>query len=217
MKKILTLGALAGALLASGAQAQSIYGGVGLPGLYTLGYAHSISPKLGARAEYAGGLDISKDGVESGINYRGNLKASHVGVFADWFPFDGSGFRVVGGLTLNDMKFDMAAQGNGLVDVGNAKNVNLAGQTLNVSVKFPDTTPYLGIGYGHQSSSTKGLGFYFDLGVMFGSFDTTVNTSLVKAGLVTQADVDAEVKQLRDSLSGVSALPSVSLGLRYSF
>lgn len=42
--------------LGSHSQAQDIYGGLGLPGLYTLGYAQPLSNRWGVRGEYAGGL-----------------------------------------------------------------------------------------------------------------------------------------------------------------
>jgi hypothetical protein len=167
------------------------------------------------RGEYAGGLSINKDGVRDGVNVTGNFKAQHAGIFADWYPFDG-GFRLVGGVTANDIKADFVGVGSGNATI-NGKTVSMVGQTFNVNLSFPSTTPYLGIGYGHQSSKEKGLGFYADLGVMFGTFSNDVSTSLVANGLVTQADVDAQTKSMRDSLSSVSVLPSISVGVTYRY
>ena len=59
-KQLLALAALAA--ISNGVQAQDGYIGLGLPGLYTLGYAYPISSSIGLRAEYATGLSISKDG-----------------------------------------------------------------------------------------------------------------------------------------------------------
>lgn len=36
-------------------------------------------------------------------------------------------------------------------------------------------------------------------------------------GAITQADVDAQTKTMRDSIGGLSVLPSVSIGLTYRF
>jgi hypothetical protein len=195
--------------------AQDLYGGVGLPGIYTLGYAQAVSNHIGLRAEYASGLSVSKDGNQDGINVTGSLKASRWGAFADWFAFGGA-FRLVGGLTANDMQANFNGVGSGSSTI-NGKPVNLTGETFNVAVKFPDTSPYLGIGYGHQSSDAKGLGFYADLGVMIGSFTATTTTSMVGKQGITQADVDAQTQQMRNSLSGYSLLPSASLGLLYRY
>jgi hypothetical protein len=201
--------------LGSAALAQDSYVGLGLPGLYTLGYAYPISPSLGLRGEYAGGLSVNKDGNQDGVNVTGNFKASRLGAFADWFPM-GGGFRLVGGLTANDIKADLNGVGSGNSTI-NGKTVDMTGESFNVQVKFPSTTPYLGIGYGHQQSDVKGFGFYADLGVMIGTFTADTTTSLVNRKGVTQADVDAQTQKIRDSLSGLSALPSASLGLLYRY
>ena len=213
MKKQLAILALAA--IGAGVHAQDSYIGLGLPGLYTLGYAQPVTGSIGLRGEYATGLSISKDGVQDGVNVTGSFKASRFGAFADWFP-TGGGFRLVGGLTLNDMKADFNGVGTGTSTI-NGKTVNMAGQTFNVAVKFPDTTPYLGIGYGHQKSDVKGIGFYADVGVMIGTFTANTTTSLVGSQGITQADVDAQTQKIRDSLGSLSVLPSASIGLLYRY
>lgn len=224
MKKVLKKTAILALALggASLAQAQNIYLGVGLPNVYTVGYAHSMGSSWGLRGEYAGGTSLSTSGTSEGIEYDAKFKSSRAGVFADWFPF-GGGFRLVGGLTSNDTRLDVSARGTTATIDGNT--VSLAGKYFNVAMKYPSATPYLGIGYGHQQSD-KGLGFYFDLGVSFGSFSADVDTNLVGTPAVdgngnpttiSQQDVDAEKKKLNDSLAGVSVLPSLSLGLVYRF
>jgi hypothetical protein len=212
-KQLVLLAALA--TIGSAACAQDSYIGLGLPGLYTLGYAYSTSPSLGLRGEYAGGLSVNKDGNQDGVNVTGTLKASRFGAFADWFPL-GGGFRLVGGLTVNDIKADFNGVGSGFATI-NGKSVPMTGETFNVQVKFPNTTPYLGIGYGHQKSDVKGFGFYADLGVMVGTFTADTTTSVVGKAGITQADVDAQTQKIRDSLGGLSVLPSASLGLSYRY
>ena len=212
-KQLVLLAALAS--IGGAAQAQDSYVGLGLPGLYTLGYAYPMSTTWGLRGEYAGGLSVNKDGNQDGVNVTGTFKASRLGAFADWFP-RGGGFRLVGGLTVNDIKADFNGVGSGNSTI-NGKSVDMTGETFNVQVKFPNTTPYLGIGYGHQKSGTKGFGFYADLGVMIGTFTADTTTSLVNKKGVTQADVDAQTQKIRDSLSGLSALPSASLGMLYRY
>lgn len=212
-KQLTTLAALAA--ISTSIYAQDGYIGLGLPGLYTLGYAYPISNKIGLRAEYATGLSINKDGYQEGVNVNGGFKASRVGAFADWFPLGGS-FRLVGGLTFNDIKADFNAIGSGTATI-NGNTVNMNGETYNVKVKFPNTTPYLGIGFGHQKSDARGLGFYADVGVMIGTFTTDTTTSLVSSGKASQADVDAQNQKFRDSLGGLSVLPSASLGLLYRY
>jgi hypothetical protein len=214
MKKQLALAAVLAALC-TGIHAQDSYLGIGLPGIYTLGYAYPMSTGWGLRADYAGGLNVSKDGNQDGVNVTGNFKASRFGAFADWYPFSG-GFRLVGGLTVNDIKADFNGVGTGNSTI-NGKTVSMIGETYNVQVKFPNTTPYLGIGYGHQKSDNKGIGFYADLGVMVGTFTADTTTTLVTNGKVLQSDVDTQTQKIRDSLGGLSVLPSASLGLLYRY
>ncbi len=219
MKKQLALAAVLAAL-STGIHAQDSYIGVGLPGLYTLGYAYPFSSSWGLRGDYAGGLNVSKDGNQDGVNVTGTFKASRLGAFADWYPFSGA-FRLVGGLTVNDIKADISGVGSGTATV-NGQTVNMSGETYNVQIKFPSTTPYLGIGYGHQKSDNKGFGFYADLGVMIGTFTADATTSLVgkptsSGGTISQADVDAQTQKIRDSLGNISVLPSASLGLLYRY
>lgn len=116
-------------------------------------------------------------------------------LYADWFPFTGHGFRVVGGLTLQDL----AAYPSGASTA----------PALSYQLR-PRATTYLGIGYGSQGISHKGLGFYADMGVSMGSaFDS-------ETGLNGSAALDGWRTQQNGWL-GFRYLPSVSLGLIYRY
>ena len=195
--------------------AQDVYLGTGLPGLASLGYAQALNDNWGLRGELSGGLSVSKDGTTEGVSGTGKLRASRAGFFADWHPFSGN-FRLVGGLTVNDIRADFNAVGTGTATI-NGISVNMVGQSFNVSLKYPSTTPYLGVGWGHRNSAERGLGFYSDVGVTFGTFQIDVNTSLVGQQGVTQSDVDAQTQKMRDSLSQLNILPSLSVGMSYRF
>lgn len=213
-KQMLWLATLA--TISAGVQAQDIYGGLGLPGLYTLGYAHPMGGSWGLRGEYASGLSWTGSGTDNGVSYDASFKSSRAGLFGDWFPF-GGGFRFVGGVTANDQKMDVNSQGTGTATI-NGKSISMVGNYFNVSLKYPTATPYLGVGYGHQVTS-KGLGFYADVGITFGSFSADVNTNVVSAsgGTITQSDVDAQKQKMNDSLGGFRYLPSVSAGMVYRY
>jgi hypothetical protein len=216
MKKSLVFLAAFAALATTGAQAQDVYIGVGAPGLVSVGYAAPLSANWGWRAELAGGLNTSLNGNRDGVDVTGKLKSTSLSAFGDWFPFSGSGFRLVGGLSVNDTKADLNATGAGTATI-NGVTVSMVGQTYNVSLKYPNVTPYFGIGFGHQKAES-GFGFYADLGVRVGTFDVTSNTTLVASNLgVTQADVDAQNQKMRDSVAKLSVLPSVSIGMLYRF
>lgn len=211
-KKLICMAALAA--LGGAAHAQDLYVGLGLPNKFTLGYAHPFSEKWGGRIEYAGGTSTNIDGTDNGVTYTGKFTSSRGGMFADWYAF-GGGFRFVGGVTANDTKFEINALGSGTATINNT-TVNMSGHYYNLTVKYAPVTPYLGIGYGHQIS-TKGLGFYFDVGATYGTFTADVTTDLVSAGLVTQADVDAQKQKMNDSLGSYKWMPSFSVGMVYRF
>lgn len=214
MKRLL-IGLAALLALISSAQSQDIYGGLGLPGLYTLGYARPMGSGWGLRGEYATGLSISSTGTDSGVNYEASFKSSRAGLFADWFPFSG-GFRFVGGITANDMQLNVGALGTGNANI-QGKTVNMAGHYFNLNLKYPTATPYLGIGYGHHALNVRGLGFYADVGLTYGTFSSDISTDLVGVGGITQADIDAQKQQMNDSLASQKYWPSFSLGMVYRY
>ncbi len=209
-----------------GAHAQDVYAGLGLPGLVTIGYAvpmgkaYAMGGQWGVRGEFAGGVSVSKSVTEDGNTFSAKVSSNRLGAYADWFPIEASGFRLVGGLTANDIKLALGASSSGTIDI-NGKTANLSGETFKVTIKYPQVTPYLGLGWGHKASTEKGLGFFADVGMSFGAFKATVDTSLVgktfSGQTITQADVDAEVKTLKDSVGKMAVLPSVSVGVVYRF
>lgn len=199
--------------LAVPAQAAELYGGVGLAGA-TLGVAAPLRDTLVLRGEYAGGIKVSKDGREEGVTYQGELKLGRAGAFVDWFPFAGR-FRLTGGVTANQIKASLHSQG-GEATI-NGKDVNLDGHYFNVEVRYPKTTPYLGLGWGHQHRPEGGLGFWADIGVMVGKFKVKGETDIVGEFDVTQEDVDAELRKVRDAIGKLPVLPYVAVGLNWQF
>lgn len=197
------------------AQAGDAYIGGGFPGRLNLGYATKVSPNFGVRGELSGGTNLSISGNQAGVDMVGKLKSSSVGAYADWYPVATSGFRLVGGLTVNDTSFALNATGNGSATF-NGQSVNMSGEYYNVTAKMPSVTPYLGVGYGHNRTE-KGFGFFADLGVMIGSPDVSSSTSLVTNGKATQADVDAQTQKVRDATNKYGFLPKFTIGTTYTF
>ena len=221
MKLITSTLTLSCFLLASfNANAAEVYGGVGFPGI-TLGYGQSLTSNVSVRGEYSGGLNLSRSGTREGVAFNGNVKASSIGLLADYYPVDGGGFRGTAGLTFNDIKGTLNSTGNNVTATINNKPVNLNGLIYNVDLKFPSVTPYLGVGYQSKRSGVPGWGFLVDAGVMVGKFNTTVTQNVVGAGSgansITQADVDAQTSKVRESVNKLSVLPKFTIGAVYSF
>ncbi|PUE11582.1 hypothetical protein B9Z51_04655 [Limnohabitans sp. T6-5] len=196
------------------AQAQEVYAGAGLFGVQ-LGYSHALNSSFNVRADYMTMGNIEKTNNQSGTDYKANIDLSRTALLADWFPFQGS-FRLTTGVTFNQLKFNLMANTSGqTVDINGSPHTLVAGDSMNVQVKMPSTTPYIGFGFGHQSTQ-KGWGFHSDIGVIIGSFSVT-ETRTGQLANVPQADVDKELADVRKSVSKLNVLPQVTLGVSYRF
>ena len=201
-------------LVAGAAQAGELYTKIGLPGAI-LGYSQPIGPLFGLRVDYATVGERTDRRNEDGINYDTKLKLNRAALLADWFPFAGS-FRLTSGITSNQYKLDLLATGaGGSLTIGNTTYTTTANDQFRVQVKFPSSTPYFGVGWGHGMGS--GLRFSFDVGAKFGKATVSYALSGPIAQQVSQDDIDAELAELRDGVGKVKAVPQISFGVGYSF
>ncbi len=204
----------------TGVQAQEVYGGAGIAGLQ-IGYAHALNSKFSLRADILTLGSRSQSVNNSGTQYQAKVEVGRTALLADWFPFETSGFRLSGGATINNTKAGLTASGVGKsVEIDGTTYTLGAGDSLNVQVKMPSTTPYLGLGWGHRMGN-KGWGFHADVGVAVGKFKLTETRAgqLANGGAfgVTQANMDKELKDIRNNLNKVGVFPQVTLGVSYSF
>lgn len=202
-------------LLALSAQAGEIYTGIGIPGI-GLGYAQPISESVTLRGDIYTLGSRSKSTVEEGINYDGKYKLQRAALLADWFPFAGS-FRFTGGAAFNTYKITLDANGaGGSITIGDRTYTTTAADGLKVQIQFPNTTPYIGIGWGHQTGS--GLRFSADIGASIGRATVSATPrGQLAAQPDIQANIDKELAELRDGVARVRAVPQLSIGLGYSF
>jgi hypothetical protein len=180
------------------AVAQNIYTDLGLPGLY------SLSGSLSLRADSTPGLNWNRAGSEGLVDNGAGLQANRASVYADWFPF-GGGLRLVGGVNLTENRPDLI----------NAPVNGWSGNPSNLRLKYPNSSTYLGIGYGQHTLSSKGLGFYADMGVSLSTLPADADTSQ-GGGTSSAAGLEGWRTQTNGWL-GFRYLPSVSLGLIYRY
>jgi hypothetical protein len=216
IRKLITAGVFgACAMNASGGE---VYAGAGLPGVM-LGYAQPLNDSFTLRGDWATLGSRRKRVNEEGITYDAKLAFNRLGLFADWFFL--GGMRVTAGVTFNNLTADLRTQGDGTTSYqfGNNPPVVLTStDQLTVTIKYPKTTPYLGLGYGHQAST--GWGFTFDLGASYGKATLSESHSgptLTNPALVSQADIDQEMAQLREGVGKIRYIPQLSLGVNYRF
>ncbi len=213
IRKLLTAAVLTAG--AGAALAGEIYAGAGLPGVM-LGYAHPLNSSFTLRGDWATLGTRTKQQAENGIVYDAEVGFNRVGLFADWFYW--GGMRITGGMTFNNLKLNLVARGDGATQfqIGNNPPVTPGpDERLSVSVKYPKSTPYLGLGYGHQAST--GFGFLFDLGASFGKASVSETHTGTILNSIPQAQYDAELTELRDGVAKLKFIPQVSIGLNYRF
>ncbi len=202
-------------LCAVPAHAAEIYTGLGIPGI-GLGFAQPVSDSVTLRADVYTLGSRSKSTDESGIRYDGHYKLQRSALLADWFPFSGS-FRLTGGAAFNTYKVTLDANGaGGSITIGDRNYATTAADGLKVQIEFPKSTPYIGIGWGHQTGA--GLRFSADIGASIGraTVSATPRGQLASQPDI-QANIDKELAELRDGVGKIRAVPQLSIGLGYSF
>lgn len=206
---------LALALVAAAGSAQAFGLGVkaGTTGLGAdLGFG--ILPTLGGRVGLSG-MNVSTHVETSDVRYDAKAKFADLNLFLDWSPL--GPFRISGGFIPNNNKIDLtgvasSASGNAIVPPG---------ASLNGTVKpEKDFAPYLGIGYGNVW--TKGVNFYFDLGVMFqGTPEVSLNLNCGTASAAqcsaAQSQVAAERQRVQDKVDKYKYYPIANIGITIGF
>lgn len=192
-----------------------------------------ISPNFNARVGVNGfglGIDIE----ETEVDYEGDLDLFNVSTIIDVHPFKNSGFRFSGGLVIGDNNFDgsadiseqVAEELDGEVAIDALNLDELA--TVDAEIDLNNTVaPYLGIGGGNAVGEGKGLGFWWNLGVVLGgSPEVDISSSVaadvpeeVRAEVEAAADevLEDEEEELEDELDFINIYPVVSLGFSYQF
>lgn len=199
-------------LVSTPVQAVELFGGVGTTGL-EIGLGSRIGSNSGLRMD-AEFLDYSRSFDRNGASYDTKLKFSSLGVYGDYFL--GDSFRLTAGALIGQRK----ASGNGVATNGtitiNGTSYPAAGESVDAQAQFPSFAPYLGIGFGHAQSS-KGLSFYFDAGVAIGKADAKITASPGLVAAAGQSNIDAEQRNLQESVDKLKFFPAVKFGVGYNF
>lgn len=191
-----------------------------------LGYALGVNDRFTARTDFTTLGSYSKSDNSGDFAYDGKFKYDQLSVYGDYFPFAGS-FRVTGGLNFRDAKLEANARPNtgGEVTIGDATVGYGPGDAAMGRIKMPSVAPYIGIGWGHNvSSATKGFSFIADIGVSIGKPKVEFNVNdnmLAKLDAATggngQAEVNKQLKDLKDDADKLKVVPQVYIGVAYKF
>ena len=198
---VAALAAAAGAAQAGGVGVRAGTTGVGVD------LGGDVIPTLGWRLGLSG-MNANTSVDTSEVRYDAKIKVLTGSLLLDWSPL--GPFRISGGFMPNNNKIDLTGQPSG----GGSFP---AGSDLSGSVK-PERSfaPYLGVGYGNVW--TKGVNFYFDLGVMFqGSPEVSLSLNCGSASATdcatAQSRVEAERQRVQDKVDKYKYYPVANIGL----
>jgi hypothetical protein len=217
MKFRLIAAAAAACVFASAAQAAvgDVYFQAGTQGV-GVGYAQPLTSWLGLHAD-VNGFGLSHTFGAGDNDYAAHLHLFSAGTYVDLFPIPSSGFRLTAGVLFDDSY----ATGNAVSENGtyniNGTSYSAPGATISAKVKYPSVMPYVGLGYGHKPTQTKGFGFTADVGVAFGTPHVDYNVSPDLVAIAGQDNVNAEEQRVRDSVRRDRFYPIVQVGITYRF
>jgi len=177
-------------------------------GVSTLGATiegtYKFNDKFGIRVPY-GKASASYEEESNGETYTGDLNLGGFGLLADYRP-TGKNFRVSGGAFATDYSASALAQ-----------NVTVGNTTGDIQVDIYQKeriAPMLGLGY--DAKIFKGRGrFSIDAGAVFGQgFNVDGSDS---SGNFSQAQIDSELQDMRDSAGEMKVLPYVKVAVGFVF
>lgn len=182
-----------------------------------------IIPQINARVGI-NAFGLSLDIEETDVEYEGDLNLFNVSTILDLHPVKSSGFKLSGGLIFANNNVEGTATTEETIEIGGQEfSVEELG-SVDADIDITrDVAPYVGIGWGNAVRANKGLGFWFNAGVMFGgSPEVSLNPNIsqdVPADVVAEINeaVEAEEEELEDDIGFFEFYPVVSLGISYQF
>lgn len=187
-------------------------GTLGLGAEVTAGIAPSINARLGIS-----GFSYSYAGTTDDIEYDYQLTLLSISGLVDWHP-SGSGFRISGGLVLNQNEVTMEAEPSISYTIGDTTYALSDVGTLEGTIDLNDAAPYLGLGWGDAVGARR-WGFAVDLGVVFQgtpSLDLSANGSLASEPTFME-DLEREEQDLQDDVDAFKYYPVIAVGVSYRF
>ncbi|MBC7953328.1 MAG: hypothetical protein H7Z12_16095 [Rhodospirillaceae bacterium] len=160
------------------------------------------------------GLAVRPEHPMDGPRADAETEAKPVGALVDWYPGLG-GFRLSGGLRVNNNSVDLGSTPAQTVSVGGTAYSPAQMGRLSGSVEFNRFAPYLGIGWqGAMMGGRMLIGL--DLGALYqGKPDVQLTATGAAPGLAD--DLARESNAITDKYGGFKLSPVISLSFTYRF
>lgn len=196
---------------AGGVGATLKVGTLGLGLEATVGLNDYLGVRLGGnRASWDG----KRDADEGTVYWDVSLQTYDA--LLDIHPFAG-GFRLSGGLMVNQNKINLRADLNEPVELG-GQEYTLS--DMNGEVTFNTTAPYAGLGYGNAVSRDGRWHFSCDFGVMFqGSPKVDAHATASDPALQPMVDaaLEREKAEVQEDADAYKYYPVIALGVSFRF
>jgi hypothetical protein len=205
-----------------------------LPAVEALAEGHAVAVRVGAlgigpeytyelndRVAFRGGIygaHLGFDDERSGIDYDFDVVWDSIAVGVDFHPLK-SALRLSAGLLKNDNGLRAVARPTSNETIGDTTYTPSQIGTLNGSVGFDDTAPFLGVGW-DWSREKRIFGMSFDIGMLDQGDPvvTLTGNGTLLGDPAFEQDINAEEAQLQSSLDGdVDLVPYLSLGFVFRF
>ena len=199
-------------------------GTLGIGGELVVGTPH-LQGRFGAAA-----FEVDADFETDNVDYTGDLELENFFAILDWYP-TGGGFRLSGGVVINDNRVIGTAPIEQLVDLppvlppGIPPNLLSGIGFLRGEATYDEVVPYVGLGFGNPFTGNGRWRFRFDLGVLVTgepdvALDAEINSPVpippVIQGLIDDF-LDAERLELEDEIGDFDFYPVLAIGLSYRF
>ncbi len=244
MKKSMVISALVASLLmGSEVMADVVYDGTSVgaqAGIFGLGanlkgkFTDTLGVSVGFDKFTYNDIEI----VDDEVTYNFDVKTEDFLATLDWHPYKSS-FKTSAGVIVNNSNLV------GTITPTTATTFTFNGVTystddiakVDTSAEFDPVAPYVGIGWDTSWTKSSGLGFTFDVGVIYqgsATVDYTVKYKEVpktgnaavdaaaeqaRADLIREVDANlaAEKRSLQTELDKYEFLPYIAIGVNYKF
>jgi hypothetical protein len=178
--------------------------------------AKLVTPHLALRA---GGtyFSFTKNTNQSDVEYAAHLELKSFFGLLDFFPSARGAFHLTGGAMSNKSTVDATGVCTGTIDLNNRSYTCAQLGTLAGSVKFPDVSPYVGIGFGTPARGSR-VHFVSDFGGVFGGPTLALSASNSASNPQLAADVKAQRDKTQkdiDKYLKIFPISNFGLGIRF--
>ena len=182
-----------------------------------------VNPKVTLRGGFDS-LQFDEEVEGDDILYDGELDFSTGGAFLDFHPTGGA-FFLSAGAYFGDRQVNVSgtpAPGS-TVEIGDDTFTAAQVGTLEGSMDFGGTAPFVGLGWNNTFTTDRRWGFKFLVGAAFGD-DPDAELARVGGSPLSPADqarldaeLDAEEMEIEEETDGFTVFPVVQLGLSFKF